>query len=322
METRSRSVGAPALHFEHRRSQRAAPSNGAARASTCGQSSSRTAAKDDSITRSSPRTRSTTIPSSRARAAHASSSEDLPIPAGPSTSTTRPVPALDAPSRLASEPSSASRSSNSYVALSGHRVTCPIIRLREFESSGLARWRSGAITPSAHPEWASDRTPGVGHVAQILVSQGAASGDGVSRDGCHRARGRGGGGTPFGPQLNSTCSGLVGAGHPGQRAYASSPEFMKTSGLRSQQVQSEVAIERSRRIVTDDLAVGRSRHTRVCIKSVLEALSFTEQGTRFTLTNVSVTPLRVNIAGTNGSSACACTRQSRRSRSRFRSPST
>ena len=113
--------------------------------------------------------------------------------------------------------------------------------------------------------------------------------------------GGGGGGTPFGPQLNSTCSGLVGAGHPGQRAYASSPEFMKTSGLRSQQVQSEVAIERSRRIVTHDLAVGRSKHTRVCIKSVLEALSFTEQGTRFTLTNVSVTPLRVNIAGTNGS---------------------
>ena len=47
--------------------------------------------------------------------------------------------------------------------------------------------------------------------------------------------------------------------------------------------------------------MGRSKHTRVCIASVLGALKFTEQGTQFTITKVRVTPLRVVIPGANGS---------------------
>jgi hypothetical protein len=113
--------------------------------------------------------------------------------------------------------------------------------------------------------------------------------------------GGGNGASPFGSQINSTCSGLVGAGQHRRTAHAGSPLFMSTSGLRSEEVQSAVEIEHSRRVVRHDLAVGRSKHTRVCIASVLGALKFTEQGTQFTITNVRVTPLRVVIPGTNGS---------------------
>jgi hypothetical protein len=76
---------------------------------------------------------------------------------------------------------------------------------------------------------------------------------------------------------------------------------MRSSGLKSEEVQSAVEIEHSRRTVTHDLAVAGSRHTRVCIKRVLEALTFTEQGTQFTLTNVRVTPLRLAVSGADGS---------------------
>jgi len=107
------------------------------------------------------------------------------------------------------------------------------------------------------------------------------------------------GGSPFGPQINSTCSGLVATGHR-KATDASSPLFASSSGLQSEQVQSQVEIERSRRVVTHDLAVGRSRHTRVCIEDVLQGLTFTEQGTQVTFKNVRVTPLRVDISGANG----------------------
>lgn len=76
---------------------------------------------------------------------------------------------------------------------------------------------------------------------------------------------------------------------------------MSTSGLRSEEVQSAVEIEHSRGVVRHDLAVGRIKHTRVCIATVLGALKFTEQGTQFILTNVRVTPLRVAIMGADGS---------------------
>jgi len=76
---------------------------------------------------------------------------------------------------------------------------------------------------------------------------------------------------------------------------------MSTSGFGSEQVQSAVEIERSRDVVRHDLAVARSRHTRVCIAQVLESLTFTEQGTQVTITQVSVRPFRVSASGTTGS---------------------
>jgi hypothetical protein len=109
------------------------------------------------------------------------------------------------------------------------------------------------------------------------------------------------GANPFGAQINSTCSGLVSGARHRRTAHAGSPLFMTTSGLRSEQVQSAVEIERSRRVVRHDLAVGRSKHTRVCIASVLKTLKFNEQGTQVTLTNVRVTPLRVAVSGATGS---------------------
>lgn len=113
--------------------------------------------------------------------------------------------------------------------------------------------------------------------------------------------GRNNGASPFGSQINSTCSGIVGAGYHRGTAHAGSPLFMITSGLQSEEAQSAVEIEHSRRVVKRDLAAGRSKHTRVCIATVLRALKFTEQGTQFTLTNVRVTPLRVAAAGASGS---------------------
>ena len=109
------------------------------------------------------------------------------------------------------------------------------------------------------------------------------------------------GANPFGSQINSTCSGLVGGGQHRGTAHAGSPLFMSKSGLlRSEEVQSAVEIERSRRVVRHDLAVGRSKHTRVCIAAVLGTLKFNEHGTEVTLKNVRVTPLRVAIPGADG----------------------
>jgi hypothetical protein len=107
-------------------------------------------------------------------------------------------------------------------------------------------------------------------------------------------------GSPFGAQINAMCSGVVG-GKRRRTAQASSPVFQSSTGLMVRMVQSDVQIERSRSTVTHDLAVARSKHTRVCITRVLQGLILNEQGTLFTVTDVRVTPLHVAIPGTNGS---------------------
>jgi hypothetical protein len=53
--------------------------------------------------------------------------------------------------------------------------------------------------------------------------------------------------------------------------------------------------------VTHDLSVGRSKHTRVCIKHDLQTLTISELGTKFTITGVRVTALHPTVAGANGS---------------------
>jgi hypothetical protein len=53
--------------------------------------------------------------------------------------------------------------------------------------------------------------------------------------------------------------------------------------------------------VTHDLSVGRSKHTRVCVKHDLQTLTFSEDGTKFTITGVRVTALHPSVAGADGS---------------------
>ena len=141
---------------------------------------------------------------------------------------------------------------------------------------------------------------GAGSPGQLAIAR-AINLRGADLPGFTAQRGGGSGASPFGPQISSTCSGLLGAGQHRRTAHAGSPLFMSTSGLRSEEVQSAVEIEHSRGVVRHDLAVGRIKHTRVCIATVLGALKFTEQGTQFILTNVRVTPLRVAIMGADGS---------------------
>jgi hypothetical protein len=53
--------------------------------------------------------------------------------------------------------------------------------------------------------------------------------------------------------------------------------------------------------VIHDLSVARSKRTRVCIKHILQELTISELGTKFTITGVRVTALHPTVAGANGS---------------------
>jgi hypothetical protein len=106
---------------------------------------------------------------------------------------------------------------------------------------------------------------------------------------------------PFGAQINATCSGLAGASKHPRAAHASSPLFLRSSGLHGEYAQSDVAVERSRRVVTHDLSVARSKHTRVCLKQILQGLTIPEQGTTFRITGARVTVLHPTVAGADGS---------------------
>ena len=106
---------------------------------------------------------------------------------------------------------------------------------------------------------------------------------------------------PFGAQINATCSGLAGVSKHSRAAHASSPLFLRSSGLQGEYAQSDVAIEHSHRIVTHDLSVARSKHTRVCMKQILQGLTIPEQGTTLTITGVRVTALHPTVAGADGS---------------------
>ncbi len=110
-----------------------------------------------------------------------------------------------------------------------------------------------------------------------------------------------------GQQLDSRMKACVGSGWIAQHSGGhlvdvSSPQFTSGSGLQTEQVGSDVAITRSTRSVSSDLAAISSGRIQGCLAPTLDGLAIpTQSGAVVTIDNVQVIPLAAPAGGSDGS---------------------